>query len=298
MARAGRSNGGMPSPAINTLSDFIPAMGAQLFVNRPRHYDPTPFHDHVFHEIAVVVGGGAIHQSIHGDETIARGDVVVIHPGQWHGFIRCDTLDLYNLGLAPSLIARELAWTRTDPLLVGLLPTNDPGQRVRRLRLADPDLEAVQAALERIMALRAEDPILARSEMIGQAVVVLGRLARQLPYRHVPTHDDDRIGSLATEIEGDLARDWALPELAERAGVSREHLCRRFRVVHGAAPLAWMARRRAERAAVLLLSTDAAVADVGRQVGWRDPNLFARRFRALLGLSPSAFRQRHRPAAG
>ena len=272
---------------------FIPALGAQLFVNRPVHTDPTPFHDHVFHEIAVVVGGGAVHQSVFGEEPLSRGEVVVIHPGQWHGYRCCAGVDLLNLGLAPTLLAQELAWARREPGLAGLLPVGDPGQQVRRLRLPDVDLDAVQVLLERIMAVQRDEPVLVRTEAIGLATAVLGRLARHVPRRHVAISGDERLAEVVAQVTDDLARPWSLAELATRAGVSREALCRRFRAVHGSSPLAWLARRRAERAAVLLLSTDAGVAAIGAQVGWDDPNLFARRFRALIGHSPSAFRQRH-----
>lgn len=282
--------------SASRVRGLIPALGAQLFVNQPRHSEPSGFHDHAFHEIAVVIGGGAVHRTIHGDEAIARGDVVVVHPGQWHGYTGCADLDLYNLCLAPALLANELGWVRHDPLLARLLPSPgaDPGQQVRRLHLADEELAAVVAALARMIVLgQGPDPLLARAEAIGHATVVLGRLARQLPRGHVAVPGDHPVVALAAVLEADPARSWALDELAARAGCTREHLCRRFRVIFGAAPLAWLARRRAERAAVLLLSTDAAVADIGRQVGWADPNLFARRFRALLGLTPSAFRQRN-----
>jgi AraC family L-rhamnose operon transcriptional activator RhaR len=97
---------------------------------------------------------------------------------------------------------------------------------------------------------------------------------------------------LAAEMQADLARGWKLSELARRTGQTREHFCRRFRLVHGNPPLAWLTMRRAERAAVLLLSTDAPVAEIGRRVGWDDPNYCARRFRAAFGVNPAAYRRR------
>ncbi len=54
--------------------------------------------------------------------------------------------------------------------------------------------------------------------------------------------------------------------------------------------MTWLARRRAEKAAVLLLTTNLPVAEIGRSVGWRDPNYFARRFRAAFGTTASAYR--------
>jgi AraC family L-rhamnose operon transcriptional activator RhaR len=54
--------------------------------------------------------------------------------------------------------------------------------------------------------------------------------------------------------------------------------------------MAWLARQRAEKAAVLLLTTDKAIAAIGREVGWHDPNYFARRFRAAFGISARQYR--------
>jgi AraC-like DNA-binding protein len=67
---------------------------------------------------------------------------------------------------------------------------------------------------------------------------------------------------------------------------------------------AYLAQVRAERAAVLLLHSDAPVTSIGRAVGWPDQNYFARRFKARYGLSAATYRKRfaawaaaHQPGA-
>lgn len=283
--------------AVSRLAGMLPAQGVPLFVNRPWHRDPTPFHDHDFLEVAVLVGGTAVHRGIHGERAVGRGDVIVLHPGQWHGYAGCTEVQLYNLGMPVNLFAHELAWLASDPQVAALLPplrtpTAAP-QQVIHLRLGEPDLAAVQASLDRLLALMASPTaIRARAEFIAQAAVVLARLGSVVPRRHVPANEDTAVAGLAAEMEADLARPWKLAALARQAGMSREHLCRRFRAVLGAPPLAWLTRRRAERAAVLLLSTDAPVATIGRQVGWDDPNYCARRFRAAFGVNPATYRRR------
>ena len=52
--------------------------------------------------------------------------------------------------------------------------------------------------------------------------------------------------------------------------------------------------QRMEAAPRLLEMTTDPVAEISRRVGFADPLYFARRFRALRGLSPSAHRARHR----
>jgi len=290
--------------AVTRLGAMLPDAGVPLFVNQPWHADPTPFHDHDFIEVAVVVGGGAVHRGVHGERAVGRGDVIVLHPGQWHGYVRCSEVQLYNLGMPAALFAHELAWLLADPQIAALLPpmklppmraasAMPAPQQVIHLHLGEGDLEAVRAALERLMVLiAAPAAIRSRAETIALAAVVMARLGAAAPRRHVPAQDDVAVATIAAAMEADLARPWKLADLARRGGMSREHLCRRFRAVLGAPPLAWLTRRRAERAAVLLLSTDGAVAAIGREVGWDDPNYCARRFRAAFGVNPAAYRKR------
>ncbi len=47
----------------------------------------------------------------------------------------------------------------------------------------------------------------------------------------------------------------------------------------------FLAKIRAERAAILLLRTRRDISKIGRQVGWGDPNYFARRFKSYFGTS-------------
>jgi AraC family L-rhamnose operon transcriptional activator RhaR len=44
--------------------------------------------------------------------------------------------------------------------------------------------------------------------------------------------------------------------------------------------------------AVRLAAGGRSVAEIGRAVGWHDPNYAARRFRATYGLSPTEYRRR------
>ena len=61
--------------------------------------------------------------------------------------------------------------------------------------------------------------------------------------------------------------------------------------------MAYLARRRVETAAGLLLHTDQPVTQIGRSVGWPDQNYFARRFKAHFGLSATIYRSRFADSA-
>jgi AraC family L-rhamnose operon transcriptional activator RhaR len=93
-------------------------------------------------------------------------------------------------------------------------------------------------------------------------------------------------------MEEDIRRDWNLPELAKRLNVDKSYLVRLFRAHTGSPPMQFLAHIRAERAAVLLLRTGRDISVIGEQVGWSDPNYFARRFKAHFGMSATKYREK------
>jgi len=56
--------------------------------------------------------------------------------------------------------------------------------------------------------------------------------------------------------------------------------------------MAYLAKRRVETAAEMLLHGDESMSEIGQTVGWPDQNYFARRFKAHFGLSGTTYRER------
>ncbi|MFF9474764.1 AraC family transcriptional regulator [Streptomyces roseolus] len=72
-------------------------------------------------------------------------------------------------------------------------------------------------------------------------------------------------------IHGRPERAWTVDALAAEAGVSRATLARRFTAFVGRPPMAYLTEWRLTLAADLLARTDATVASIARQVGYRTP---------------------------
>jgi AraC-like DNA-binding protein len=81
-----------------------------------------------------------------------------------------------------------------------------------------------------------------------------------------------------------------LPALADAAGYSPFHFARAFRDVYGQTPGRYLTRRRVERAMELLRSANLTVTEVCLQVGFSSLGSFSARFREVVGVSPSAYR--------
>ena len=88
-----------------------------------------------------------------------------------------------------------------------------------------------------------------------------------------------------------------LDDMAAVAGFSRYHFAREFRVVFGETPRAYLSRRRVERAKDLLAHANLTVTEVCMVVGFSSLGSFSRRFRELVGCSPTEFRGKCAPAA-
>lgn len=101
------------------------------------------------------------------------------------------------------------------------------------------------------------------------------------------------------------AREWALQhldrplsidELARRARMSRRSFTRRFREEVGQSPTQWLTRQRVEVARRLLESTDLTVDQIARRAGLGTGVSLRQHLRAVLGVSPSAYRRTFREA--
>ena len=88
-----------------------------------------------------------------------------------------------------------------------------------------------------------------------------------------------------------------VPALARAAHLSPAHFSREFRRAFGEPPHQYLLTRRLERAAALLRNTDRTVADICVAVGLRSIGSFTTRFGRTFGLSPTAYRAAHPPAA-
>jgi len=91
-------------------------------------------------------------------------------------------------------------------------------------------------------------------------------------------------------IEREAHRPLTLAALAREAAMSPFHFLRTFRRVAGMTPHQFILRLRLHRAALRLRLDDEPITAIAYDAGFNDLSTFNRRFRRLMGVSPSAFR--------
>lgn len=103
---------------------------------------------------------------------------------------------------------------------------------------------------------------------------------------------DPAVGEALSLLHQHVAHPWTVGELAERVGVSRAALGRRFTALLGEPPMGYLSAWRLALAADLLVSSDATIASVARQVGYGTPFSLSAAFKRVHGVSPQQYRLR------
>lgn len=260
-------------------------------------------HDHDFHEIVLITAGSGIHHLAGGDVALARGSFAIMQPGSWHQYR--DGRGLAGLDCCFTLegVRRFMPGLLDDAAVMALLAAASGSAARHGVVSGRLESTAFAGCCDAFLQLanlndRLEPEL--RIERLGRFLVAMARLAHAAAAelgsadRRRPPH----ASTVATArlLDADLARAWTVSELAAAAKLDASALTRHFRRTFGLPPLAYLNQRRAERAAYLLVASADPIGAVGAAVGWFDPNYFARRFRAAMGLTPSSYRFRFRDA--
>jgi len=80
--------------------------------------------------------------------------------------------------------------------------------------------------------------------------------------------------------------------MAKKSGLNERTFLRRFRRATGEAPLEYLQKMRIEKAKQLLTGTIQPLTEITQTVGYVDLSSFRRLFKQIVGISPTAYRQR------
>jgi AraC-like DNA-binding protein len=115
------------------------------------------------------------------------------------------------------------------------------------------------------------------------------------PESHAPrwyqAQSDPVVGLALRLLHEEPAHPWSVVELAERTGVSRASLARRFSGLVGEAPMAYLTGWRITLAADLLRETTDTVESIARKVGYANAFALSVAFKRVRGTSPTAHRR-------
>ncbi|WP_201386805.1 AraC family transcriptional regulator [Ktedonobacter sp. SOSP1-52] len=258
-------------------------------------------HSHDFVEVVLVLSGYGNHKSLVGEQSLAPGDIIILRPGAWHVYRACRQLEVYNCCFSCSLLQNELSWMGEEAWLQHLFvakATSVEQHSIHFFHLAQPISTTCLSHLDTIHIAKQTNSVLQKTAILGHLLLFLTQLAQDMGERDAidePSLAWKRalpmtVLSAKNLLDKQLAYPWSLETLSKRLGIDRSYLVRLFTAHIGISPIAYLARQRTQQATYLLITTDLPIAAIGAAIGWPEPRHFARRFKAQVGMSASAYR--------
>ena len=103
--------------------------------------------------------------------------------------------------------------------------------------------------------------------------------------------NDRIVGAALKAMHASPGHPWTLEELARTASSSRSVLAERFQQLVGSSPMQYLTQWRMVLAANLLRGSNASLAVIAEDVGYRTDTAFSRAFRREYGAPPAAWRR-------
>jgi AraC-like DNA-binding protein/quercetin dioxygenase-like cupin family protein len=196
------------------------------------------------------------------------GDVIVMRPFAVH-----------TASVSPKRFEMVMAYLPTA--WVGRLMGWPAGQLPAGVAVVRHDAALAQALAEAARGLQADALREAAAQALQQA---LDQTTGFSPAAPMPA----RVQALCEALQSDEAAAADLAALAQRSGLSREHLHRLFRKTIGLTPQEYARLARMARAKRLLLQ-GAALSDAAHDCGFADQAHFSRWFKRYFGVTPAAY---------
>ncbi|QJD86013.1 AraC family transcriptional regulator [Cohnella herbarum] len=152
-------------------------------------------------------------------------------------------------------------------------------------------------ALHRIMGMMfkhwGERQPLARLRVRTLFYQFVHELLHQMQAQGVSSAKRDLAVQIAAIIHEDYAESITLESLSESLNYSVPHVSSYFKIRTGLSPIDYLIKVRIDRAAALLLETDATLKEIAMGVGYQDPSYLGRLFKKYKGVSPMRYRERY-----
>jgi AraC family transcriptional regulator len=245
-------------------------------------HDPSFEERHEAACIAAVTQGSFQYRSAQGMAVLAPGGLLLGNAG--HCF-ECG----HDHGTGDRCLAFHFAPDHLEAIVAAV-----PG--ARRAAFTMPCLPPLPALLPLVAAVETARDEIDAAEFEELALRLAGAVATLAGgVRTAPEpswRDQRRVAQALRRIEVDFRERLSLAALAREAATSPYHFLRIFRHVLGMTPHQFVLRTRLNRAAVWLRGSRESIAAIALEAGFDDLSTFNRRFRRVMGVSPSAYRAR------
>jgi AraC-like DNA-binding protein len=245
-----------------------------------------------FHHILVMQRGRARHTIDLQDHELTPGSVAMVQPGQIQRW-DCDAdAEALVLLVAPEALAPTVLHAGVDAKLLALGEWPAVSRLdARILRRACVDIARMHQDLEDFVPGE-----LAAAIIRHELLMLLLRLTREVQPASPPASSGEAevFRMFSRELDRHFMERWGVQDYAKRIGYSESTLSRACVAAVGRTAKQEIDERVALEAKRLLSHSEAAVACIGRRLGFTEPTNFVKFFKRMSGATPHEFRERSR----
>jgi AraC-like DNA-binding protein len=301
-AFSGRAGYGGGRPVLG-LADFSPRLlSAYLFsqgMTMPagRRLEDRPVVDYEMEFILESSGSQLIGGTVH---PIRRGDVVLRCPGQrtqgimpyscltiifdLEGRYRPRPIPYFSVWNQPH--AEQVACPHFKSDFIDIIPP------VSHPESGDLYRSLFETCLKHYISPGEGSELIQKASILQILYHLHGQARDPIPAGPVTQHQ--KLQTVLAYMRRNYRRKLPLKELGEVAALSPTYLHRVFSATMGESPLDHLNRLRMDAARELLATSDLSACSVAQEVGFDNVSYFFTLFRRQTGLTPAAFRERHR----
>lgn len=245
-------------------------------------------HTHPFHEIFYLSSGECKSFIDHNIYRFGKGDLVIVPGGCLHKTIY--TGKGIHERIVISFRYETITWLEAQLGAEYLKDCMSPGV----ISVPEKRREYVISLLDKLMFENETPDILSPAFIRTGLVELLLFIIRCRKYEENVIKEidvDNRvIQEAATYIYEHYSEQLLLDSVAEKFGLSKSFLSKKFKKETGFGFKEYIINLRIQHACRLLLETDRSITDIAFECGFNDSNYFGDAFRKVKGISPRAYR--------
>ncbi len=159
--------------------------------------------------------------------------------------------------------------------------------------IRDRDCSTMQKLYSRMYTIQKTDRIYGNYNCSGYMYACLIEFHRLMDTRENKLRSDRLrlLTPVLDYIDENFQTDFPLTVLAEKAGITPQHLCRIFRQTMNMRPNEYLTQRRLQEAKTLLQRNELPIAEIAVRSGFPDAGYFSTVFRKHEGLTPMEYRK-------
>ncbi len=260
----------------------------------------SPPHTHSFDEIAIVLGGSAVHVVGKDQYPLMRGDVFVVHGNQVHDFKKLSNFHIFNFIYKRNFFEKikneleEVPGFKT--LFVHELCFRKFHKFKAKLHLNPHQLDFIINIIAQAIEVR--NNVRPGSNKIIEYFfrIIIINLCQY--YAEIDTpHSKElfTIGRVIDFMEKNLGKEISLEMLANCAHASKSTLLRAFKRTTGCTPVDYLIKLRIEKAAEMMeKNSNIRVIDAASATGFFNSSYFTIKFKKIIGMTPLEYLKKQR----